>query len=72
MKYTVYINEHCIGCDKVLKYIEKENIDCDVVNVEKGGPAPDVNLLVYPAPFLGKRLIAYGEDIIDKLKSDNQ
>jgi len=71
MKYTIYINDHCIGCDKVLEFLEKENIDCTVINVEKDGPAPEVNLLVFPALFIDKRLIAYGEDIIDKLKSDN-
>ena len=72
MKYTIYINDHCIGCDKVLNFIEKENIDCEVINIEKGGTAPAVNLLVFPALFIGKRLIAYGEDIIGKLKSDNE
>ena len=69
MKYTVYISNHCIVCDKVLKFLEKEKIDCKVVNVEKDNITPPVNLLVFPALFLGKRLVAYGEDIIGKFRS---
>ena len=71
MRYTIYINDHCIGCDKVLKFLEEENIDCKVINIEKDSIGPPVDLLVFPALFLGKRLVAYGEDIIDRFKLDN-
>jgi len=55
----------------VLKFLENEKIDCKVVNVEKDSIGPPVDLLVFPALFLGKRLVAYGDDIIDRLKLDN-
>jgi len=68
MNYTVYMRNHCSSCERVLEFLKKEKVPCEIINVDKEEKQPPLNgCIIYPALFLGNRLLANGDDIIYKL-----
>lgn len=69
MNYTVYINNNCTGCERVIDFLKKQHIPCEIINIEKdNNKRPLKNgFMVYPALYSGENLVAYGDDIIQKL-----
>ncbi len=66
MKPTVYICRNCPSCQRVVDYIQKNNVKCEVVNVSDGAQkAPEVG--IFPALYINDKLKAYGNDILDRL-----
>ena len=66
MKPTVYICRDCPSCERVVAYIEKNKVKCEVVNISDGGKnAPFIG--VFPALYEENILKAYGSDIMDRI-----
>ena len=66
--FKVYINDHCPSCGVVIDYLRRNEITCEVINVDFEHKMPPVDLMIFPALFGGDRLLAYGEDIIETLR----
>ena len=66
--FTVYVNNHCPACRLVTEYINQNALKCEVVNIDLEDKNPPVDLWVFPALFEDSRLLAYGEDIIERLQ----
>ena len=69
MSYTVYISNDCTSCERVMEFLKKHKIPCEIINVGKDNKRPQLNgFIIYPALFSGQKLLAYGDDIMLKLK----
>lgn len=64
MKYSVYISNHCEGCEQVLDYLKEHHIQHSVKNIDTDEASPSVNVFIVPALFLNDKLLAYGPDIV--------
>lgn len=66
MTKFVYICYGCPSCVRVVDYIENNEIECDIINVQDEKPEiPGIQ--IFPALFIDKKLLAYGDDIIKRL-----
>lgn len=63
MNYTLYVNDDCPSCDKMVRFLESIHLNFRVINLSHGGDAPTGHVLIVPALFEDKRLVAYGPDI---------
>ena len=65
MKYTLYIKNKCISCEKILTFIKDNQIKCEVVNINQNQSMSNVPF----APVLYEKgfLLAYGPGIISYL-----
>lgn len=68
MTYQLFIGEDCHQCQEVTDYIEHQNIDCEVINIDQSAKRPPVIVFAFPALFEGEKLLAYGTDIVEHLK----
>ena len=68
MKYTVYIKKHCPICVRVLDFVERQQINCKVINVDESEEKPPIRLMIFPALFDQDELLAYGPNIIAMLQ----
>ena len=69
MTYTLYISNDCPACDRVMDYVNQNNIQHNLVNVQDPGKDPVEGVLIYPALFHNDALQAYGDDIIAWLQN---
>lgn len=68
MKYQLYVGENCHDCQKVQKTIVELGLKIDIQNLDSGDKAP-MDLFILPALLTESgQLLAYGIDIIDYLK----
>ncbi len=65
--YSVYTIPDCRSCDKIIDYIQSNQIDCRVINYHD--EKPNLPIFIFPALFYNDRLIAYGDDIITYFKN---
>lgn len=65
MNYTLYICNHCRGCEKVIDYLRANNIVVSEINIDTEKTENSPFLLVVPALFSEGKIIAYGTDIIE-------
>jgi len=63
MNYTLYTAENCHQCADVIKFMNDNSIEFDMVNVDLTGRKPPVIIYAFPALFLNEDLLAYGTDI---------
>ena len=69
MSYTVYVSNHCSSCERVTKFLKEHKIPCKIVNINTDSNHPLMNVyIICPALFSEGKLLAYGDDIIQKLK----
>ena len=72
INYTVYINNYCNSCERVTEFLMTHNIPCEIINMSNHNKQPPQNgLMIYPALYSGNTLLAYGDDIIQKLMNKN-
>ena len=66
MTLTLFVQSGCDACDKLVAFIRKQEIDCEVKYIEQHDPPVRKNFgIVLPALFEGDQLLAYGpEDIM--------
>ncbi len=70
MKYQLFVGENCHDCHKVQKTIVELGLKLDIKNLDKGDKAP-MDLFILPALLTAEgKLKAYGMDIIDFLKEE--
>ena len=65
MRPTIYIANRCYQCKMVKDFVRNSGVETDIFNVDLSSAEPPIDIFVYPALFVDKKLIAYGEDIID-------
>ena len=68
MKACVYICHDCPTCERVVSFIKSNDLSCQIINVQDEKPKIQ-RLQIFPALFIDERLVAYGDDILDKLTS---
>ncbi len=69
MSAVVYVANRCHQCALVKDFVKESSIKADVYNVDLTNKKPPIDVFVYPALFVGPKLIAYGEDIITYFKN---
>lgn len=69
MSYTLYICNHCKGCEKVIAFLRTNNITLKEINIDTDKIDVPIALLVIPALFKENKIIAYGADIIEHLNN---
>ncbi|MEQ8323924.1 MAG: glutaredoxin domain-containing protein [Vicingaceae bacterium] len=68
MKKCVYTSSNCPTCERVEAFIRNNRIDCEVVNISDGGKnAP--HIAIFPALYIGGKLMAYGPDVVSRLSA---
>ena len=65
MRPTIYVANKCHQCKMVKDFVLNSGVETDIFNVDLSSAKPPIDIFVYPALFVDKKLIAYGEDIID-------
>lgn len=62
MNYTICISPNCASCTDILNTLNEMKIKLEVKDINSD---IDCSISIIPALFKGKRLIAYGKDIIN-------
>ena len=65
MSYTLCISPSCPSCEEILGLLENMKVKVNVRNIQT---EMDCKVSIIPALFKGKRLIAYGKDIVRYFK----
>ncbi|MDR9399557.1 MAG: glutaredoxin domain-containing protein [Salibacter sp.] len=72
MQYQLFVGKDCHDCQKVIDYIEENNLNVEIIDLdEDNATQPPVDIFVRPALFVGNELKAYGVDIIAFIKQNN-
>jgi len=69
MNYTLYICNHCRGCEKVIDFLRTNNILIKEINIDVDKVEEPISLMVIPALLKNNTIIAYGIDIIEYLSN---
>ena len=73
MSAKLFIKENCPACTEVRSYLENNGSNIEIVDLDKSGEMPGSNYVqIVPALFEGKKLMAYGADIITYLNSSSK
>ncbi len=67
MNYSLCISPTCPNCISVLKSLNEMKISINIKNIEKQKNKTCVSPIV-PALYRGRKLVAYGKDIIKHFK----
>ncbi|MBL4754191.1 MAG: hypothetical protein JKY52_11450 [Flavobacteriales bacterium] len=68
MSYKIYITRDCPACERVETFIVNQSVDCEIIMIDDPCHTNLIELpIIYPALFQGKKLLAYGDDIIVSL-----
>lgn len=59
--FTLYISDCCHDCGNVVAYINNNNVDCEIRNIDRPDEKPPMQIFIIPALARGKQLLAYGE-----------
>ena len=71
MRYVVFVGTNCHDCHLVKEFLDAENIEASIENIDTpNGVKPPHDVYALPALFIEGKLIAYGVDIIEKIKAD--
>ena len=65
MSYTLCISPSCPSCEEILGLLDEMKINISVRNIQQDNTC---EVSIIPALFKGKRLIAYGKDIVRYFK----
>jgi len=65
MSYTLCISPSCPSCEEILGLLKDMKVKVNVQNLQLEN---DCEVSIIPALFKGKRLIAYGKDIVRYFK----
>ena len=64
----VYICFNCPTCDRVVNHLKQEHPEVKIVNVQVERPKIP-RIAIFPAMFIDQKLVAYGDDIIARLRA---
>jgi glutaredoxin len=69
-EYRIYIRNNCLSCNRIAHFIKEKNINIRLINIDLATDYQlPVNVMIFPALLLGNNIIAYGDDIIQKLSA---
>ena len=63
MSFTLYIANYCPGCVKVKDFIIRNNVTCEIINLDENPVDTPIPIMIFPALVKEDKLIAYGNDI---------
>lgn len=66
MNYKLYICDNCESCERVVNFINDHNIKCEIINLDRQQDEQS-DVVVFPALYDERSLLAYGEQILVKL-----
>tara|TARA_R100001015_G_C4630196_1_gene191652 strand:+ start:1882 stop:2097 length:216 start_codon:yes stop_codon:yes gene_type:complete len=69
VKYILYIANNCHECEEVESEVSKMSVEVEIINVDEDDQSPPIPTFAYPALFKGEILLAYGSDILKRLKA---
>lgn len=72
MRYTLYTGDNCHQCTHVIQYLEKHQIEFELINLDHSDVKPPVQLYAFPALFEENDLVGYGTDIKEYIKKKSQ
>ncbi len=72
MSYMLFVRADCPACKEVKTFLERTDLEYGSIDLDKEPGSPEASYIhVVPALFQGKKLMAYGTDIITYLASIN-
>ena len=66
-EYCIYIRTNCRSCQRIAQFIKEKRINIRLINIDNQDEKLPARLMIFPALLLGNKIIAYGDDIIDRL-----